>query len=90
MICKPEFVDSAGFTILGDDVEVRVAVSVRLSKQYQSAGVEAGVTFKTPVAEYEKAMKAAQGKVRKALADEARILSRALDTPDGLGCLDDA
>jgi hypothetical protein len=73
------FMDSAGFRILGDSVEVHVSTNVKLAKNYQSAGIEASIKFSTPVDGYAGTLKAAQKKLRSIIVDEIQVLSRALD-----------
>lgn len=71
--------DNYGIVYVGDDAEVSVSVAVKLSKHYQSAGIEAGIRFKTKVKGLETAIPAASKKVRDAITAEIKKISDELD-----------
>jgi hypothetical protein len=71
--------DSHGITYVGEDVEISVSVAVKLSRNYQSAGIEAGIKFKTKANRADEAIPAASKKVRDAIQKEIQILSGVMD-----------
>jgi len=71
--------DSYGIKYLGDNVEVSVSVSIKLSKNYQSAGLEGGVKFKTTPELVDSAIPAASEKIRALLRSQLKGLREEME-----------
>jgi hypothetical protein len=75
-----EYVDSYGITYLNGVARVKVQVDIKLSRNYQSAGVSGGMEFDTKPELVDESIHKAQKKVREALLDEVGEVSKILDT----------
>jgi hypothetical protein len=74
-----EWTDSHGITYLHGEASVRVAVDVKLSRNYQSCGVQAGMEFKTRPEKIEEAIKNGYAKLRDSLKPVIAEASSMLD-----------
>jgi hypothetical protein len=65
-----DFTDSYGITYLGGKATIKASVEVKLSKNYQSAGLQASLEFTTPAASVDSALPAAFTKLRDRVSAE--------------------
>jgi hypothetical protein len=64
------FTDSYGITYLNGQATVRASVDVKLSRNYQSVGLQASLEFTTPSASVDSALPAVFNKLRDRLNTE--------------------
>jgi len=71
--------DRYGIEYLGDEAKVTVTMSIKLSRNYNSVGAEAGIEFRTKVTGVEQTIQKALQKVRDCMKSEVDVMSKALD-----------
>lgn len=77
----PEFNDTYGITYIGGLAQIKVAVDVKLSRNYQSCGLQAGMEFTTRAELVDDAIASGFRKLRAAIAPQ---IAEASSTLDGL------
>lgn len=77
----PEFKDSYDITYVDGLAQIRVSVDVKLSRNYQSCGLQAGMTFTTKAPMADDAIANGFRKLRAALTPQ---IAEASSTLDGL------
>jgi hypothetical protein len=82
-----EYKDEHNVVYLGNEAVVRVAVEVKLSQNYQSAGIQASVEFRTPAVDVPKAITGSATKLKGILGEQIRRLSNSLETSFESGLL---
>lgn len=86
VIKNADYTDDYKVTYLGGEATVRVAVDVKLSINYQSAGISGAIQFNTPASQVKDAIKNATTKLKAILSVEIAKVSEALEKnfEDGL------
>lgn len=64
------YTDDHGITYLGDSVEVWVSCEAKMSREFQSCGIQKGIKFKTPSKDGQTAIERATEIVRQAVKAE--------------------
>jgi hypothetical protein len=73
------FTDEYGIEYIGGNAKVRVGIDIKMSRNYQSAGMTAGIEFTTSASKAAAAIPSALTKVRKLAEEELQVISRALN-----------
>lgn len=76
---SPEFKDSYGIVYVGNTAHIKVAVDVKLSRNYQSCGVQGGMEFTTHASMADEAIQNGFRKLRDALRPQIKEASDILD-----------
>ena len=76
----PEFKDSYGIVYVDGLAHIKVAVDVKLSRNYQSCGIQAGMEFTTKAAMSDEAIANGFRKLREALQPQIKEASDTLDS----------
>ena len=74
-----EFTDSYGIVYLGDQAVLKVGVDVKLSRNYQSCGISAGMEFTTKAASVDVTLPKAFQKIRDSLRPQIEAASNLLN-----------
>jgi hypothetical protein len=78
-VCSPEFRDSYDIVYLNGTAHIKVAVDVKLSRNYQSCGLQAGMEFTTKADLADDAIANGFRKLRAAIAPQIAEASTTLD-----------
>lgn len=77
---NPEYTDSYHIVYVNGLAEIRVSVDVKLSRNYQSCGIQAGMAFTTKASLADKAVENGFRKLRDALSPQIKEASDTLDS----------
>ncbi|MBD3260869.1 MAG: hypothetical protein GF334_04200 [Candidatus Altiarchaeales archaeon] len=73
------YTDSHGIRMMGDSVEVWTSCEAKMSRDFQSVGIQKGIRFTTPREDAEKAIEKATAIVRDAVRAEIDNFKEMID-----------